>query len=101
MMAVANGHTDTVLYLIANGAIVNAKDSQGRTSLHRGVSPFGSLGMGSWGVKGAKVVLGLYNKSNLLVMHAPCLISEIHISVLKEKFISKLEIMVLQDMVVG
>ena len=41
MMAVANGHTDTVLYLIANGAIVNAKDSQGRTSLHRGVSPTG------------------------------------------------------------
>lgn len=38
MMAVANGHVDTVLYLIANGAIVNAKDSQGRTSLHRGVS---------------------------------------------------------------
>jgi len=37
-MAVASGHVDTVLYLIANGAFVNSKDTQGRSSLHRGVS---------------------------------------------------------------
>jgi hypothetical protein len=38
MLAIENGHVDTVLYLIANGAIVNARDIQGRTALHRGVS---------------------------------------------------------------
>lgn len=38
MHAVSNGHVDTVLYLIANGAIVNNRDIQGRTALHRGVS---------------------------------------------------------------
>ena len=38
MLAVGNGHVETVLYLIASGAIVNAKDVQGRTALHRGVS---------------------------------------------------------------
>jgi ankyrin repeat protein len=38
MHAVSNGHVDTVLYLIANGAIVNNHDIQGRTALHRGVS---------------------------------------------------------------
>ena len=38
MLAIENGHVDTVLYLIANGAIVNAHDIQGRTALHRGVS---------------------------------------------------------------
>ena len=37
MHAVSNGHVDTVLYLIANGAIVNNRDIQGRTALHRGV----------------------------------------------------------------
>ena len=37
MHAVSNGHVDTVLYLIAQGAIVNNRDIQGRTALHRGV----------------------------------------------------------------
>lgn len=38
MMAVANGHLDASIYLIRNGAIVNARDLDGRTALHRGVS---------------------------------------------------------------
>ena len=38
MLAVENGHVDTVLYLIANSAIVNARDIHGHTALHRGVS---------------------------------------------------------------
>lgn len=38
MLAVANGHVDAVLYLIANGAIVNNQDVHGRTALHRGAS---------------------------------------------------------------
>ena len=37
MLAVENGHVDTVLYLIANSAIVNARDIHGRSALHRGV----------------------------------------------------------------
>ena len=37
MLAVENGHVDTVLYLIANSATVNARDIHGRTALHRGV----------------------------------------------------------------
>lgn len=38
MMAVSNGHVDTVLYLIKADAIVNARDLGGHTALHRGVS---------------------------------------------------------------
>jgi len=37
MLAIENGHVDTVLYLIANSAIVNARDVHGRAALHRGV----------------------------------------------------------------
>lgn len=37
MLAVANGHLDAVLSLITSGAIVNNKDINGRTALHRGV----------------------------------------------------------------
>lgn len=43
MLAIENGHVDTVLYLIANSAIVNARDIQGRTALHRGVSYMSTL----------------------------------------------------------
>ena len=38
MLAVEQGHLDTVIYLISNSAIVNARDIHGRTALHRGVS---------------------------------------------------------------
>ena len=38
MLAVEQGHLDTVIYLMSNSAIVNARDIHGRTALHRGVS---------------------------------------------------------------
>lgn len=38
MMAVENGHIDSSVFLIRNGAIVNARDTDGRTALHRAVS---------------------------------------------------------------
>ena len=37
MLAVEHGHLETVIYLISNSAIVNARDIHGRTALHRGV----------------------------------------------------------------
>lgn len=43
MMAVENGHIESTVFLIRNGAIVNARDADGRTALHRAVS-FSLLG---------------------------------------------------------
>ena len=40
MLAVERGHIDSTVYLIRNNAIVNARDSEGRTALHRGVGSF-------------------------------------------------------------
>lgn len=37
MLAVLNGHTDCVYFLISKGANVGARDKWGRTALHRGV----------------------------------------------------------------
>lgn len=42
MMAVENGHIDSSVFLIRNGAMVNARDTDGRTALHRAVSRFDS-----------------------------------------------------------
>lgn len=37
MLAVLNGHTECVYFLISKGANVGARDKWGRTALHRGV----------------------------------------------------------------
>lgn len=37
MLAMGNGHIETVMYLVRSGADVNAADTLGRTALHRGV----------------------------------------------------------------
>ena len=44
MMAVENGHIDSSVFLIRNGAMVNARDTDGRTALHRAVSGANSSG---------------------------------------------------------
>ena len=38
MLSVEHGHVESTVYLIRNNAIVNARDTDGRTALHRGVS---------------------------------------------------------------
>ena len=38
MLAVLNGHTDCVYFMLSKGASVEARDKWGRTALHRGVS---------------------------------------------------------------
>ena len=43
-MAVENGHIDSSVFLIRNGAMVNARDTDGRTALHRAVSGANSSG---------------------------------------------------------
>ena len=40
MLAVENGHVESTVHLIRNNAIVNARDTDGRTALHRGVSRY-------------------------------------------------------------
>ena len=67
MLAVEHGHLDTVIYLISNSAIVNARDIHGRTALHRGVSgKFNSIAL--FGVLAALSTLGfkLYAKKNAI-----------------------------------
>ena len=40
MLAVMNGHRDSVMLLLEQGANPNAVDVNGRTSVHRGVNFF-------------------------------------------------------------